>query len=124
LKINTKPDSRRNFGPAYQKLNPICHSSDFDKLKTKTLSTFALLNALCPEEAAMKILVNLIRFIYRSDPPQFTAAPFDDGLAQIAQLIAREYPIQADPLSAPTAAPSILPIDQTNETVWTRTFKV
>ena len=69
----------------------------------------------------MKIFVDLIRFIYRSDPPQFTAAPFDDGLAEIAQLIASEEPIQADSLSAATAAVP-LPVDQTNEPVWTQSF--
>ena len=54
----------------------------------------------------MKIFANLIRFIYRSEPPQPTAAPFDDGLAEIARLIAREDPIKADGLSAATAASS------------------
>jgi hypothetical protein len=56
----------------------------------------------------MKIFANLIRFIYRSEPPQPTAAPFDDGLAEIARLIAREDPIKADALSAATAASSDL----------------
>ena len=54
----------------------------------------------------MKIFANLIRFIYRSEPPQPTAAPFDDGLAEIARLIARENPIKADGLSAATVASS------------------
>ena len=56
----------------------------------------------------MKIFANLIRFIYRSEPPQPTAAPFDDGLAEIARLIAREDPIKADALTTATAASSDL----------------
>ena len=50
----------------------------------------------------MKMFANLSRFIYQSGPPQPTAAPFDDGLAEIARLIAREDPIKAAALSAPT----------------------
>jgi hypothetical protein len=56
----------------------------------------------------MKIFANLIRFIYRSEPLQPTAAPFDDGLAEIARLIAREDPVEADAFSAATAASSDL----------------
>ena len=51
----------------------------------------------------MKIFANLIRFIYRSEPLQPTAAPFDDGLAEIARLIAREDPVEADAFSAASA---------------------
>jgi hypothetical protein len=51
----------------------------------------------------MKMFANLSRFIYQPGPPRPTAAPFDDGLAEIARLIAREDPIKkADALSAPT----------------------
>jgi hypothetical protein len=56
----------------------------------------------------MKIFANLIRFIYRSEPPQPTAAPFDDGLAEIARLIAREDSIK-DALSAATASSDLGP---------------
>ena len=76
----------------------------FDKLKTNTLSTFAFPNAVCTEEAAMEIFANLIRFIYRSEPPQPSAAPFDDGLAEIVRLIAREDPVEADAFPAETVA--------------------
>jgi hypothetical protein len=115
--------SGETFGPAYQKLNPVCHSSDFDKLKTNILSTLAFLMPFALEEAAMKIFANFIRFIYRSEPPRFTAAPFDDGLAEIAQLIAREDPIKADALSAATAAaPSTLLTDQTTGPDWTQSL--
>ena len=38
----------------------------------------------------MKMFANLSRFIYHSEPPQPSAAPFDDGLTEIARLIARE----------------------------------
>jgi hypothetical protein len=48
----------------------------------------------------MKMFANLSRFIYQPGSPQPTAAPFDDGLAEIARLIAREDPIKADALSA------------------------
>jgi hypothetical protein len=44
----------------------------------------------------MKMFANLGRFIYHSEPPQPPAAPFDDGLAEIARLIAREDPVKAD----------------------------
>lgn len=51
----------------------------------------------------MKIFANLIRFIYRSEPPQPTAVSFDDGLAQIVRLIAREDP----PRRSPTLLPAL-----------------
>jgi len=56
----------------------------------------------------MKMFSTLSRFIYQPEPPQPTAAPFDDGLAEIARLIAREDPVKADALSAPTVASSDL----------------
>ena len=56
----------------------------------------------------MKMFAKVSRFIHRPEPLQFTAAPFDDGLAEIARLIAREDPIKADGLSAATAASSDL----------------
>jgi hypothetical protein len=56
----------------------------------------------------MKMFANLSRFIHRPEPLQPTAAPFDDGLAEIARLIAREDPIKACALSAATAASSDL----------------
>jgi hypothetical protein len=46
----------------------------------------------------MKMFANLSRFIYHSEPPQPSAAPFDDGLTEIA----REDPIKADALPAAT----------------------
>jgi hypothetical protein len=49
----------------------------------------------------MKMFAKVSRLIHRPEPLQFTAAPFDDGLAEIARLIAREDPIKADAL--PTA---------------------
>ena len=33
----------------------------------------------------MKMFANLSRFIYHSEPPQPSAAPFDDGLTEIAR---------------------------------------
>lgn len=51
----------------------------------------------------MKMFANLSRFIYHSEPHQPPAAPFDDGLTEIARLIAREDPIKADTLRAATA---------------------
>jgi hypothetical protein len=56
----------------------------------------------------MKMFPNLSRFMYRPEPPQPAAAPFDDGLAEIARLIAREDPIKANALSAATPASSDL----------------
>jgi hypothetical protein len=56
----------------------------------------------------MKMFANLSRFIYQPGPPQPAAAPFDDGLAEIARLIAREDPVKADALPAPTVASSDL----------------
>jgi hypothetical protein len=56
----------------------------------------------------MKMFANLSRFIYRPEPPQPTAAPFDDGLAEIARLIAREDSIK-DALSAATASSDLGP---------------
>jgi len=50
----------------------------------------------------MKMFANLSRFIYHSEPPQPSAAPFDDGLTEIARLIAREDLIKADALPAAT----------------------
>jgi hypothetical protein len=50
----------------------------------------------------MKMFANLSRFIYHSEPPQPSAAPFDDGLTEIARLIAREDPIKADALPIAT----------------------
>ena len=50
----------------------------------------------------MKMFANLSRFIYHSEPPQPSAAPFDDGLTEIARLIAREDPIKAAALPAAT----------------------
>ena len=38
----------------------------------------------------MKIFTALSRFVYRPQPPTPPAAPFDDGLTEIARLIARE----------------------------------
>jgi hypothetical protein len=52
----------------------------------------------------MKMFPNLSRFIYRPERPQPTAAPFDDGLAEIARLIAREDPLKFDALPTATAA--------------------
>jgi hypothetical protein len=52
----------------------------------------------------VKMFANLSRFIYSSEPPQPPAAPFDDGLAEIARLIAREDPVKADALPTATAA--------------------
>ncbi len=49
----------------------------------------------------MKMFANLSRFILHSEPPQPSDVPFDDGLTEIARLIAREDPIKADAL--PTA---------------------
>ncbi len=72
----------------------------FDKFETNTRHP-CLPNAVCTEEAAMKMFSTLSRFIYQPEPPQPTAAPFDDGLAEIARLIAREDPVKADALSAP-----------------------
>ena len=47
----------------------------------------------------MKILAALSRFVYRPEPlvyrpepPAPSAVPFDDGLIEIARLIAREEP--------------------------------
>jgi len=40
----------------------------------------------------VKILAALSRFVYRPEPPAPSAAPFDDGLIEIARLIAREEP--------------------------------
>jgi hypothetical protein len=57
-------------------------------------------NAVCTEEAAMKMFANLSRFIYHSESRQPPAAPFDDGLTEIARLIAREDPVNADALPA------------------------
>jgi hypothetical protein len=79
----------------------------FDKFETNTRHP-CLPNAVCTEEAAMKMFSTLSRFIYQPEPPQPTAAPFDDGLAEIARLIAREDPVKADALSAPTVASSDL----------------
>jgi len=45
----------------------------------------------------MKMFANLSRFIYQPGPPQPAAAPFDDGLAEIARLIAREDPTRFPP---------------------------
>ena len=50
----------------------------------------------------MKMFANLSRFIYHSEPSQPSAAPFDDGLTEIARLIAREDPIKAAALPAAT----------------------
>ena len=50
----------------------------------------------------MKMFANLSQFIYHSGPPQPSAAPFDDGLTEIARLIAREDLIKADALPAAT----------------------
>jgi hypothetical protein len=70
--------------------------SDFRQIEDEYPQHLRLPNIVCTEEAAMKIFANLIRFIYRSELPQPTAAPFDDGLAEIARLIAREDPVEAD----------------------------
>jgi hypothetical protein len=42
----------------------------------------------------VKILAALSRFVYRPEPPAPSAAPFDDGLVEIARLIAREEPVR------------------------------
>jgi hypothetical protein len=76
--------------------------SDFRQIEDEYPQHLRLPNIVCTEEAAMKIFANLIRFIYRSELPQPTAAPFDDGLAEIAQLIAREDPVEADAFPAET----------------------
>jgi hypothetical protein len=85
-----------------EKLNSVCQSSnDFSANWNETEDAY-LPNAVCTEEAAMKMFANLSRFIYHSEPPQPSAAPFDDGLTEIARLIAREDPIKADALPAAT----------------------
>jgi len=40
----------------------------------------------------VKIFAALSRFVNRPEPPAPSAVPFDDGLIEIARLIAREEP--------------------------------
>jgi hypothetical protein len=40
----------------------------------------------------VKIFAALGRFVYRPEPATPSAKPFDDGLVEIARLIAREEP--------------------------------
>jgi hypothetical protein len=42
----------------------------------------------------VKLFTALSRFVYRPEPPAPSAAPFDDGLVEIARLIAREEPVR------------------------------
>jgi hypothetical protein len=42
----------------------------------------------------VKIFTALSRFVYRPEPPTPSTAPFDDGLVEIARLIASEEPVR------------------------------
>jgi hypothetical protein len=42
----------------------------------------------------VKIFTALSRFVYRPEPPTPSTAPFDDGLVEIARLIAGEEPVR------------------------------
>ena len=53
----------------------------------------------------MKIFAALGRLVHRPAPPTPPAKPFDDGLVEIARLIAREVPAR-DGAEAPARAPA------------------
>jgi hypothetical protein len=53
----------------------------------------------------VKIFAALGRFVHRPEPPTPPAKPFDDGLVEIARLIAREVPAR-DGAEAPARAPA------------------
>lgn len=59
----------------------------------------------------MNLFANLIRSIYRTERGQRAAAPFDDGLAEIVRLIAREDPVETDAFPAETAADPATTVD-------------
>jgi hypothetical protein len=61
-----------------EKLNSVCQSSnDFSANWNETEDAY-LPNAVCTEEAAMKMFANLSRFILHSEPPQPSDVPFDE----------------------------------------------
>jgi hypothetical protein len=43
---------------------------------------------------ASENIYRLSRFVYRPEPPTPSTAPFDDGLVEIARLIAGEEPVR------------------------------
>jgi hypothetical protein len=48
----------------------------------------------------VKIFASFSRFVHRPEPPTSPAAPFDDGLAELARLIAREDREGENPVNA------------------------
>ncbi len=66
-------------------------------IKLERLPPGALYPASCyrvGEISPVKIFAALSRFVHRPEPPAPSAAPFDDGLIEIARLIAREESVR------------------------------